>query len=99
MGAQELRQGPPPSGPARPSGYLDAMTIDQLIDWIAVRLRSEDVGGLRVSVKLCPVTDRDVHQLDDRETDERWGAAAVEPHVARGPGRHDADAAVTLRLP
>lgn len=54
-GAQELRNGTLPSRPARRSGYLDAMTIDQLIDSLAVRLRSEDVGGVAIRVNLTVV--------------------------------------------
>ena len=33
-------------------GYMDAMTIDQLFDALAVRLRAEDVGGVDVRVNL-----------------------------------------------
>lgn len=87
MGAQELRNGAPPAGPARPSGYLDAMTIDQLIDTLAVRLRSEDVGGLRVSLNFT-FTD----------LDERWVLRLSNRTLHGVSGRHDANAAVTLRL-
>ena len=57
-GAQELRHGHPPRRAAVRRGYLDAMTVDQLIDSIAVRLRSEDVDGRTWTINL-ELTDRD----------------------------------------
>ena len=57
-GAQELRHGHPPRRAAVRRGYLDAMTVDQLIDSIAVRLRSEDVAGHARTINL-ELTDRD----------------------------------------
>lgn len=51
-GAHELRHGHPPRNPALRRGYMDAMTIDQLMDAAAVRLRAEDVGGVDVIVNL-----------------------------------------------
>ena len=57
-GAQELRHGHPPRRAAMRRGYLDAMTVEQLLDASAVRLRAEDVGGVEVTINL-EVTDRD----------------------------------------
>ena len=57
-GAQELRHGHPPRRAAMRRGYLDAMTVEQLLDASAVRLRAEDVGGVEVTVNM-EVTDRD----------------------------------------
>ena len=57
-GAQELRHGHPPRRAAVRRGYLDAMTVDQLIDSIAVRLRSEDADSRRWVINL-ELTDRD----------------------------------------
>ena len=51
-GAQELRNGSPSRNPAMRGGYLDAMTIDQLMDSTAVRLKAEEVGGINVTVNL-----------------------------------------------
>jgi alkyl sulfatase BDS1-like metallo-beta-lactamase superfamily hydrolase len=51
-GAQELRHGTLPRRDAMRRGYLNAMTIGQLLDATAVRLRSEDVGGLRLLIHL-----------------------------------------------
>ena len=47
MGAQELRGGTLPSRPASRNGYLAAMSVDQLFDSLAVRLKAEEVGGSR----------------------------------------------------
>ncbi|MGB1381796.1 MAG: alkyl/aryl-sulfatase [Ilumatobacteraceae bacterium] len=57
-GAQELRHGHPPRRAAVRRGYLDAMTVDQLIDSIAVRLRAEEVADRTASVNL-ELSDRD----------------------------------------
>ncbi|HRE01519.1 MAG TPA: alkyl sulfatase dimerization domain-containing protein, partial [Ilumatobacteraceae bacterium] len=51
-GAQELRGGPLPRRDAMKRGYLDAMTVEQLLDAIAVRLRAEDAGGGAATVNL-----------------------------------------------
>jgi alkyl sulfatase BDS1-like metallo-beta-lactamase superfamily hydrolase len=51
-GAHELRYGHPPRNDAMKRGLLGAMTIGQLFDAIAVRLRAEDVGGLAATVHL-----------------------------------------------
>ena len=51
-GAQELRHGTMPRRDAMRRGYLNAMTIGQLLDATAVRLRAEDVGGLARVVHL-----------------------------------------------
>jgi alkyl sulfatase BDS1-like metallo-beta-lactamase superfamily hydrolase len=51
-GAQELRHGHPPRHDAMKRSLLGAMTIEQLLDAMAVRLRAEDVGGLTVRLHL-----------------------------------------------
>jgi alkyl sulfatase BDS1-like metallo-beta-lactamase superfamily hydrolase len=51
-GANELRNGHPTRNPAMRRGYLDAMTVDQLMDATAVRLIAEEVGGVDVAVNL-----------------------------------------------
>jgi alkyl sulfatase BDS1-like metallo-beta-lactamase superfamily hydrolase len=51
-GAQELRNGHPAQNPAMRRGYLDAMTIEQLMDAAAVRLKAEEVGGVDITVNL-----------------------------------------------
>ncbi|HSH10824.1 MAG TPA: alkyl sulfatase dimerization domain-containing protein, partial [Ilumatobacter sp.] len=51
-GAQELRNGSPHGNAAMRRGYLEAMTVDQLMDATAVRLKAEEVGGVDVTVNL-----------------------------------------------
>ena len=51
-GAQELRNGSPNGNAAMRRGYLEAMTVDQLMDATAVRLKAEEVGGIDVTVNL-----------------------------------------------
>jgi alkyl sulfatase BDS1-like metallo-beta-lactamase superfamily hydrolase len=57
-GAQELRHGHPPRRAAMRRGYLDAMTVQQIMDANAVRLRAEDVVGVDVTINMV-VTDLD----------------------------------------
>jgi len=61
-GAHELRNGTLPSRPNTHGGYLAAVTMPQLFDSLAVRLRSEDVGGVAVDVGF------DVTDLDEQWT-------------------------------
>ena len=51
-GAQELRHGHPPRRAAMRRGYLDAMTVQQIMDANAVRLRAEDVVGVDVTINM-----------------------------------------------
>ncbi len=62
MGAQELREGPPPSRETRRGGLLQALELDQIFDAIAVRLQSESVVGLQASIHWH-FTDLDEHWL------------------------------------
>jgi alkyl sulfatase BDS1-like metallo-beta-lactamase superfamily hydrolase len=90
MGAQELRQGHPPMRPATRSSYFEAMSIDQLFDALAVRVRSEDVGGLALSVNFT-FTDLADGQVAD------WVLRLSNRTLHARGGRHDADAVVTVR--
>lgn len=85
MGAQELRQGPPPARVATRRGLIDALTIEQCFDVIAVRLRSDDVAGRRVLVNW-------------RFTDiaEDWVLILSNRALSSVRGRHDDGAAVTV---
>jgi alkyl sulfatase BDS1-like metallo-beta-lactamase superfamily hydrolase len=49
-GAHELRHGAPEPRAARRGGLLRALTIELIFDSIAIRLRSEEVGGKDVTI-------------------------------------------------
>jgi alkyl sulfatase BDS1-like metallo-beta-lactamase superfamily hydrolase len=86
MGAQELRHGPPPSLPAGHRKLVKVLPVEQLMATVAVRLKAEDVGGLRAVVNLA-LTDTGeswVLELSHRSLHYRLAA----PHS-------DADATVT----
>ena len=88
MGAQELRNGLPPSRPATATGFLHAATVDQLFDTMAVRVKSEDVGGVRVRLNLT------FPDLDG----QRWVLGLQNRVLHYVEGRHDdgADASITV---
>ena len=88
--AQELRIGPPKlaGGPGRGKGLLRAMSIEQVFDAIAVRLKSEDVGGHTVFVNWT-FTD----------LNEEWVLGLSNRTLFHVQGRHDARATVTVTLP
>jgi len=86
-GAQELRNGTLPSRPAGRSGYLDAMTIDQIFDSLAVKLKAEEVGGLSMAINFA-ITD----------LDEQWILILSNRTLHAIAGRHDDAAAVTFQL-
>ncbi len=88
-GAQELRIGPPPApnGPLRARGLLRAMSVDQVFDTIAVRLKSEDVGGQKLFINWT-FTD----------LDEKWTLGLSNRTLFHIQGRHDAAASVTVSM-
>jgi alkyl sulfatase BDS1-like metallo-beta-lactamase superfamily hydrolase len=86
-GAQELRNGTMQSRPAGRSGYHEAMTIDQIFDSLAVRLKAEEVGGLAVSINFTFI-----------DLDQRWVLRLSNRALHAVPDRHDDEAAVSLRL-
>jgi len=67
-------------------GYLEAMTIDQLMDATAVRLKAEDVGGVDVTVNL---------RFTDVGEDWRVAISNRAMHTMAG---HVADADATVEL-
>jgi alkyl sulfatase BDS1-like metallo-beta-lactamase superfamily hydrolase len=89
MGAQELRQGPPkPSvGAVRARGLLKAMTIEQVFDSISVRIKQEELGGVTMSTNWT---------FDD--VGETWVLGVSNRTLWYSPGRHDADAAVSVTM-
>ena len=87
--AQELRNGPPNllGGAARGKGLLRAMTVEQVFDAIAIRLKSEEVGGQRVFVNWT-FTD----------LDEKWVLGLSNRTLFHVQGRHDPRASVTVSM-
>ncbi len=51
-GAQELRNGHPPRNDAMRRGMLTAMTVEQLLDSLAVRIKADEVAGTAVVAHL-----------------------------------------------
>ncbi len=88
-GAQELRHGSPPRRDAMRRGYLESMTIEQLLDSAAVRLRAENVGGQTALVNL--------HFSDEAEGAQDWRFVLSNSALHAAAGRADkADANVAL---
>jgi alkyl sulfatase BDS1-like metallo-beta-lactamase superfamily hydrolase len=87
MGAQELRQGPPPAARTqiRGKGLLMAMTIQQVFDTLAVRLKSDEVAGVTVSLNW---TFTDIN--------EKWLVGISHRTLFSTPGRHDPQAAASI---
>ncbi|KRO62522.1 MAG: hypothetical protein ABR76_01820, partial [Acidimicrobiia bacterium BACL6 MAG-121220-bin61] len=93
MGAQELRQGPPPPVEvgARARGMTRAMTIGQVFDTLAVRLMQEQVGGLATTINW---------NFTDMEgtPDHSWVLALSNRTLVSTQGRHDAAADATIHI-
>ena len=89
MGAQELRHGPPKqaSNPVRGRGLLLAMTIEQVFDSLAVRMKSEELTGVSVAVNW-----------DFTDTGEKWILGISNRTLYYTPARHDSNAAATITL-
>jgi alkyl sulfatase BDS1-like metallo-beta-lactamase superfamily hydrolase len=86
-GAYELRQGPPPSRPVNRAGMMNALTIEFIFDAMAIRLKSEEVVGLRAL-------------LNFRFTDigEEWILGLDNCAVRSRKGRLDSAADCTLTM-
>jgi alkyl sulfatase BDS1-like metallo-beta-lactamase superfamily hydrolase len=87
QGAQELRNGRLPARPGRRAGVLAAMSVEQILETLAVSLRSEDVGGLRATINL-----------DLPDVGEVWVLGLSNRTLHAVAGRHDPEADATLRL-
>ena len=93
MGAQELRQGPPPPVEvgARARGMTRAMTIGQVFDTLAVRLMQEQVGGLATTINW--------NFTDMAGTpDQSWVLALSNRTLLSTQGRHDDAADATIHI-
>ena len=93
MGAQELRNGPPPPVEvgARARGMTRAMTIGQVFDTLAVRLMQEQVGGLATTINW--------NFTDMAGTpDQSWVLALSNRTLVSTQGRHDDAADATIHI-
>jgi alkyl sulfatase BDS1-like metallo-beta-lactamase superfamily hydrolase len=88
-GAHELRYGSPPRRDAMKRGLLEAMTVEQLLDAIAVRLRAEEVGGVAATLHL---------RFDgEHPFGGDWTVTLSNRAISSGAGlRGDPDAVLTL---
>jgi alkyl sulfatase BDS1-like metallo-beta-lactamase superfamily hydrolase len=87
MGAQELRQGPPSAAQSkiRAKGLLLAMTIQQVFDTLAIRLKTDEVAGVSLSLNW---TFTDI--------EEKWLLGISHRTLFSTPGRHDPQAAASI---
>ncbi|MEY2762986.1 MAG: hypothetical protein RLZZ43_801 [Actinomycetota bacterium] len=93
MGAKELREGPPKltQGARRARSMIRAMTIEQVFDTIAVRVKAESVGGVSAIVNW---TFTDMAGTPD----ERWVLGLSNRALYSTQGRHDSGAAVKVTM-
>jgi len=93
MGAQELRNGPPPRAEARvrARSLIKAMTIDQVFDSLGLRLISENVGGLSLAINW---------QFADMAgtRDELWEIGISNRTLYATQGRHNPVALATVKI-
>lgn len=93
MGAQELRNGPPPRAEARvrARSLIKAMTIDQVFDTLGLRLISENVGGLSLAINW---------QFADMAgtRDELWEIGISNRTLYATQGRHNPVALATVKI-
>ncbi|MEZ5250596.1 MAG: alkyl sulfatase dimerization domain-containing protein [Ilumatobacteraceae bacterium] len=87
MGAQELRHGTPDPKPVTRSSYHDAMDVEQIFDSLAVKVKSEEVGGLSATINFS-FTD----------LGEDWVLELSNRTLHAVAGRHRDGADVTFRL-
>ncbi len=93
MGAQELRNGPPARTEARvrARSLIKAMTIEQVFDTMAVRLISENLGGVSLSInwKFTDLVN---------SADEKWTLGVSNRTLYATQGHHDKMALTTVSL-
>lgn len=92
-GAQELRQGKPKTtkGVARARSLIKAMSIEQTFDTIALRVKSEEMGGVNVAINW---TFTDLAGTDDH----RWVMGISNRVLFATRGRHDSAAAAHVSI-
>jgi alkyl sulfatase BDS1-like metallo-beta-lactamase superfamily hydrolase len=93
MGAQELRNGPPPRTEARvrARSLIKAMTIEQVFDVLGVRAISENLGGVSLTINWL-FTDM------IGSADEKWILGVSNRTLYASSGRHSDSAAATVVL-
>ena len=93
MGAQELRNGPPPRSPARvrARSLIKAMTIEQVFDTLAVRAMSENLGGVAITINW---TFTDMVNTPD----EKWVLGVSNRTIFATQGRHNQSASATISV-
>jgi alkyl sulfatase BDS1-like metallo-beta-lactamase superfamily hydrolase len=93
MGAQELRNGPPPPAPThvRARSMIRAMTIEQVFDTLSVRVMSEKIGGLSHCVNWT-FTDM------AGTADHQWVLGLSNRTMYSIQGRHDVAGAATITI-
>jgi alkyl sulfatase BDS1-like metallo-beta-lactamase superfamily hydrolase len=81
--AYELRLGPPKGRRAMSVGLLDAITVDQLFELMAVRVKSEDVEGVQAVVQwsFTDLSEDWVLELSNRAL-HAWKGSAETPGVS-----------------
>ena len=89
MGAQELRYGPPPqtTGNSRGRGLLVAMTVEQIFDFISIRLKQENLGGVLLTTNW--------HFPD---VAEKWTLGISNRTLWYSKNRHAQDASTTVTI-
>lgn len=92
-GARELREGPPKAlnQIGRGRGLLNAMTIEQIFDTMAIRLKSENVGGVNLRINW---TFTDLQGTSD----ELWVLSLSHRTLSSISGRHDQAAALSITM-
>ena len=93
MGAQELRNGPPPRSEARvrARSLIKAMAIEQVFDVLGVRTISENLGGVSLAINWL-FTDM------AGTRDEKWILGVSNRTLYATQGRHSEFASATVKL-
>ena len=93
MGAQELRNGPPPRSQARvrARSLIKAMTIEQVFDVLGVRAISENLGGVSLAINWL-FTDM------VGTPDEKWILGVSNRTLYATQGRHSEFASATIKI-
>ena len=95
-GAMELRSGPPPQRDIRRRQLVDALSVDQLFDSIAIRLQAENVGGRSTTTNW---TFSDLDSAGDEPAQWMLGLENRALHYSAGRHVADANASITLTKP